>query len=231
MPCKDKDAWRKRKLENPEQWKKGNKIYSQRYRLRNQLRKKAEDLTFKIQGSYLVKRSGLTDKLMEEVAKILKLPYCWDREDYDHAIAKLNKVEEEIATISNGKKDHAGAYHKCLEVLSVLAPDDPQLKLTIAYDMFCKAAVDAMGERVDDREMTDVNFLSLLVTRPDGYYPKWFPDKVVDKLNHMLCAEDLLKISDGLKKCVADAVRARKEREFVEAALGDIDGEDPDEVR
>lgn len=230
MPSKDKNAWKSRKRANPELWKKNKKAYNDRYVLRNKLRKKAEELVFKIQSSYLIKSHGSPDKLMKEIASALKLPYCWTLEDYDHAFARLNKVEEEVRIISKGKKDNANVYHKCLEMLSTLAPDDSQLKLAIAYDMFCKAATEAMSKRVDDREKTDANFVSLLVTRPDGYYPKWFPDNVVDKLNHMLCREDLIKVINGLTKCVNATARVENASKYLEAALAVDDDKNPNEI-
>jgi len=84
---------------SPEEWRRLNRIYDKRRRMRNKLRIRGGELLDKVHSCRLIYSHEVADALVEKIHKALRLPHSWSQEDFDAAEASLDEVEAQVEEI------------------------------------------------------------------------------------------------------------------------------------
>lgn len=206
---KKKKTWLEIKAtKEPEEWRRLNRIYSQRRRLRNQLRLKAAELLNQIHAYRLVHSPGIADALIDEVRKTLRLPYCWSQEDYDHAEAHLNEIEKQLRKIKRSITPKASELANIIMMNLINSKDDDSVKATALVGAMEYVAARLSTEKVETLENSTTNYIMTLLRTKDGYYPKWMVKSYYNSALQLFSEDDIKQLATMFAK-VAISYRER----------------------
>ena len=215
---KKKRSWAEIKAtKSSDEWKRINKIYSSRYRLRNQLKRKGNELMTKIHNYRLIQSPGPADALLDEIRKALRLPYSWGQEHYDHAIAQLNEIEQKIKKIQKRITPPTSELANMLLMSVVNSKDDYQTKAAAVLAVVEYMASQISSESVEKLPYGNLNFLMTMLRTQDGHYPKWMTKYFYNTALRLFSEEDIAILAQRFY----DLVQSFKDRDTVLEMLGE----------
>ena len=219
---KKKRSWAEIKATKPiEEWRRINRIYDSRRRLKRQLKMKGIELITKISNYRIFKSPGPADALIDEVKKALRLPYSWGQEEYDHAMAQLNKVAEKAKKIHRLITPPTSGLANMLLMAVVNSKDDYQAKAAAVMCVVEHMASQISSESVDKLPCGDLNFLMTMLRTQDGHYPKWMEKYFFDAAVRLFSEEDLRKLSERF----SELIQSFDDRERILNMLGETGDE------
>lgn len=207
MPYKNRNWNEIRKDKSLAEWRRINKIYGKRYYLRNLLKKDATKLLERIHNIRIIQTPGPADALTDKVHRALHLPYAWTQEDYDHACSLLEEVNNEVSGYENRELPRNGDLANTLIMFIRKAEDTDEEKGAALVQCLRYMADKIAMIPIDKMKNTEANYLANILRSPDGYYPKWFSQRIFQTIITKLKQEDYLKLRDKL------TLHARKLRE------------------
>lgn len=207
-----------------EEWRRINRIYNQRRNLRNHLKLRGAELLDKIHNYRLVQSPGPADSLIEEVHKVLRLPYCWSQEDLDHAEARLSDIEVKLMKIKQRITPKSTQFTNALMMFLLQSKEPDSEKVKALASGLEHIANQLSVEKVESLENDKPNYIATLLRTKDGYYPKWFVKYLYNNILQVLGEEDLEKLTKMLMKVV---VANHNKKEILNAISVD---EEDDEI-
>lgn len=215
MPRKNYNWPKVKATKTAEEWRKINKAYALRFRLRNQLRVQGAELLNKIHNYHLVENPGPSDALIDEVRKVLRLPYAWNQEDYDHATARLRDIAGKLEKIKYQMTHKSSALANILMLIFINSKDSEDVKAAALMGTMEFMANQLSLEKIESLENSRTNFVMTLLRTKDSYYPKWFPKFLYNNILQLLSEKDLEKFTKWLMKMVI----ANKNRQGIMQAM------------
>ena len=205
MPRKNYNWAKVKEMKTPEEWKKINKAYAQRYRLRNQLKVKGAELLNKIHNYRLIQNPGPADILIDEVRKVLHLPYAWTQEDYDHAVARLQDIGVNVTKMQKQMSSKSTEFGNTL-LMMVLQSKEPDVEKAAALVSAVEYMANQLStEKVEGLKNNKTNYVMTLLRTKDSYYPRWVVKTLFNNVLQLLKEEDLEKFTKMLMKVVIAA--------------------------
>jgi len=202
MPRKNYSWAKVKATKTPDEWRKINKAYAQRFRLRNQLKIKGAELLNKIHNYRLIQSPGPADTLIDEVRKALRLPYAWNQEDYDHAEARLKDIEQNIAKIQQRITPKSSELANALMMVVLQSKESDKVKADALISVVEYIANQLSMEKIEGLENSKTNYVMTLLRTKDSYYPKWLPKFLYNNILQLLNEEDIEKLIKWLMKIV-----------------------------
>ena len=203
---KRKKTWLEIKAtKKPEEWRRINRVYGQRRRLKNQLKVKGAELLNKIHNYRLIQNPGPADVLIDEVRKALRLPYSWNQEDYSHAEARLNDIEVNVAKLQKRMTPRSTELGNTLLMMVLQSKESDVEKAAALVSAVEYMANQLSTEKVEGLKNNKTNYVMTLLRTKDNYYPRWVVKTLFNNVLQLLKEEDLEKFTKMLMKVVIAA--------------------------
>jgi len=224
---KKRKPWIEIKATKPiEEWHRINKIYDQRRRLKNSLRKKGVELLNKIHNYRLVQSPGPADALIDEVHKAIMLPYCWDQEDFDHAEARLMDIENNLFKIKQRIIPKTTGLANIILMIIIYAGETEDVKASALISAVEYMANQLSMEKIDSFENSKTNFIMTLLRTKDSYYPDWMLNTYFNNALQLFSDKDI----EQLAKKFAKWVVSYRERNSI-LNMMEVEQEDEEEIQ
>jgi len=220
-------SWLKRKAtKSPEEWQRINRIYDQRRRLRNSLKIRGAELLDKIHNYRLVQSPGPADALIDEVHKVLRLPYCWNQEDFDHAEARLSDIDKNLTKIKQRITPKTTGLANIILMIIIYAGETEDVKASALISAVEYMANQLSVEKIESFENSKTNYIMTLLRTKDTYYPEWIVKFLYNNILQLLTEVDVEKLTKMLMKVVISF----KNRDSI-ANMMEVEKEDEREIK
>jgi len=226
MPRKNYRWMDVKATKSQEEWRRINRIYDKRRRMRNKLRIRGAELLDKVHSCRLIYSHKVADALIDEIHKALRLPYCWKQEDFEHAEACLDEVESQVGKICQDIDPRATALTNILLMTMDKFGKSDEEKVGALMSALDHLAGQMSLKKVDTLEENKVNYIMTLLRTKDGYYPKWMVKHVYDRALSFFDRQDVMKLAEMLAKAVA----FYRDRDSIMSMI-EVEKKDENEIR
>jgi len=225
--AKKKKTWLEIKATKPpEEWRRINNIYGKRHQLRNRLRVRAAELLDKIHNYRLVQSPGPADTLIDEVHKVLRLPYCWSQEDLDHAEARLNDIEINLRKIKKRITLKSSQLANALMMVLLQSKETDSEKGKALVSGIEYIANQMSMEKIESFENNRTNYIMTLLRTKDGYYPTWMVKSYYNGALQLFSEDDIKQLAQMFAKLVLSF----RDRDSI-ANMMEVEKEDEKEIK